>query len=112
MLNIYAKSMMKNLHFVIQKNCYACQINDPSQLHHELCLMATAEEKVAVCFDELFEMVDENDANQSCFNRIRHWFIQPLNNVHLSKVQLKSDLEWMQTLNQNFTELLKSTCYY
>ena len=38
---------------VIREKCTGCQMNEPNQLGHELCLMSSSEEQVNLCFGEV-----------------------------------------------------------
>ena len=42
---------------VIREKCTGCQINEPNQLGHELCLMSSSEEQVNLCFGEVYKRV-------------------------------------------------------
>ena len=35
---------------VIREKCTGCQMNDPNQLTHEFCLMASVLKQVNICF--------------------------------------------------------------
>ena len=42
---------------VIREKCTGCQMNEPNQLGHELCLMSSSEEQVSPCFGEVYKRV-------------------------------------------------------
>ena len=42
---------------VVREKCTGCQMNEPNQLGHELCLMSSSEEQVNLCFGEVYKRV-------------------------------------------------------
>ena len=42
---------------VVREKCTGCQMNEPDQLGHELCLMSSSEEQVNLCFGEVYKCV-------------------------------------------------------
>ena len=42
---------------VIREKCTGCQMNEPNQLGHGLCLMSSSEEQVNLCFGEVYKQV-------------------------------------------------------
>ena len=38
---------------VIREKCTGCEMNEPYQLAHDLCLLASVEEQANVCFREV-----------------------------------------------------------
>ena len=42
---------------VVREKCTGCQMNEPHQLGHELCLMSSSEEQVNLCFGEVYKRV-------------------------------------------------------
>ena len=42
---------------IIGGKCTGCEINEPNQLGHELCMMSFSEEQVNLCFEEAYERV-------------------------------------------------------
>ena len=42
---------------VIREKCTGCQMNEPNQLGHKLCLMSSSEEQVNLCFGEVYKRV-------------------------------------------------------
>ena len=53
---LYARTVMELLPSVVQENCYACEIDDPSQVHH-ICLMWTEQEHLYTYFELVFEKI-------------------------------------------------------
>ena len=45
---------LRKLLEVVKEKCTGCQTDEPSQLTHELCLLASAEEQVNQCFEEAY----------------------------------------------------------
>ena len=42
---------------IVREKCTGCQMNEPDQLGHELCLMSSSEEQVNLCFGEAYKRV-------------------------------------------------------
>lgn len=53
---MYARTVLDLLPDVIQENCYACEIDDPSQVHHT-CLVWTKNEHLYTYFELVFNQV-------------------------------------------------------
>ena len=49
--------LSKKLTEVIKEKCTGCEMNEPNQLAHEFCLLASVEEQVNVCFREVYKRV-------------------------------------------------------
>ena len=43
---------MNEFRHVLNEKCTGCQMNDRNQLEHELCLLASVQEQVNICFEE------------------------------------------------------------
>ena len=46
---------------VIREKCAGCQTDKPNQLAYDLCLFASAEEQVNLCFEEVYGRVQWED---------------------------------------------------
>ena len=42
--------LSEKLNDVVREKCTGCQMNEPNQLAHEFCLLASVEEQVNTCF--------------------------------------------------------------
>ena len=42
---------------VIREKCTGCEFNEPNQLAHDLCLLASVEEQVDTCFGDVYKRV-------------------------------------------------------
>ena len=51
--NMLSEKLME----VVREKCIGCQMNEPNQLGHELCLMSSSEEQVNLCFGEVYKCV-------------------------------------------------------
>ena len=51
--DILSEKLMK----IIREKCTGCQTDEPNQLAHDLCLFASAEEQVNLCFEEVYGRV-------------------------------------------------------
>ena len=50
----YYSQLSEKLLEVLTERCTACQTDEPNQLAHELCLLASTEEQVNLCFEEAY----------------------------------------------------------
>ena len=44
--------LSEKLNDVVRENCTGCQMNEPNQLAHEFCLLASVEEQVNTCLEK------------------------------------------------------------
>ena len=51
--NMLSEKLME----VVREKCTGCQMNEPNQLGHELCIMSSSEQQVTLCFGELYKRV-------------------------------------------------------
>ncbi len=58
---LFAKHILKELPEIVKEKCFGCQVDHPSQLQHDVCLMMTKAEKIEVCFDTALEQVNYVD---------------------------------------------------
>ena len=54
------------LNKVVTEKCTCCQMNEPSQLTHEFCLLASVEEQVNTCFEEVYKRVIWDEVLDNC----------------------------------------------
>ena len=57
---LYARTVLELLNDVVKENCYGCEVNHPSQVHHT-CLMWTSAEHLDVYFDLAFNKIKQED---------------------------------------------------
>ena len=50
--------LMNEFIHVLNKKCTGCQTNDREQFGHELCLIASVQEQVNICFKEAYNWVN------------------------------------------------------
>lgn len=55
---------------VVREKCDGCQTEQANQLGHELCLMASIEEQVDVCFDEAYNRVKWNNVLDRWYEKL------------------------------------------
>ena len=60
--------LSEKLREVIREKCTGCQMNEPNQLGHELCIMSSSEEQVNLCFGEVYKRVIWDEV----LDRLRH----------------------------------------
>ena len=52
--------------------CTGCQMNDHNQFGHELCLLASVQEQVNICFEEAYNRVNWNQVFELCQEKLRN----------------------------------------
>jgi hypothetical protein len=58
---LFAKHVVNILPQIIEEKCFGCQVNHPSQKHHDVCLMMDKDEKILTCIDEAMKRIKEED---------------------------------------------------
>ena len=51
---------------VLNEKCTGCQTNDRNQFGHKLCLLASVQEQVNICFEEVYNRVNWDQVFQLC----------------------------------------------
>ena len=62
--------LCEKLSEVIREKCTGCQTDEPNQLAHELCLLASAEEQVNLCFEEVYGRVHWEDVMDCWYKKV------------------------------------------
>ena len=62
--------LSKKLMGVIREKCTGCQTDKPNQLAHDLCLFASAEEQVNLCFEEVYGRVHCRDVMDCWYKKV------------------------------------------
>jgi len=57
---LYARTILDLLNDVVKENCYGCEVDDPSQVHHT-CLMWTQIEHLYIYFDLVYDKIKYDD---------------------------------------------------
>ena len=55
---------------VVREKCTGCQTDEANQLEHELCLLASAEEQVNLCFEEVYARVNWEDVMNCWYKKV------------------------------------------
>ena len=55
---------------VVREKCTGCQMNEPNQLGHELCLMSPSEEQVNLCFGEAYKRVIWDEVLDNWYKKV------------------------------------------
>ena len=55
---------------VVREKCTGCQMDEPNQLGHELCLMSSSEERVNLCFGEVYERVIWDEVLDNWYKKV------------------------------------------
>ena len=55
---------------VVREKCTGCQNDEPNQLGHELCLLASSEERVNACFETCYERVNWDNVMELWYEEV------------------------------------------
>ena len=55
---------------VVREKCTGCETDEANQLGHELCLLASAEEKVNLCFEEVCGRVSWDGVTECWYKKV------------------------------------------
>ena len=64
--------LMNEFGHVFNAKCTGCQTNDHNQFGHELCLLASVQEQVNICFEEVYNWVNWDQVFQLCQEKLRN----------------------------------------
>ena len=64
--------LMKEFRHVLNEKCTGCQTNDRNQFAHELCLLASVQEQVDICFEETYNRVNWEQVFQLCQEKLKN----------------------------------------
>ena len=57
---------------VLNEKCTGFQTNDRNQFGHELCLLASVQDQLNICFEETYKRVNWNQVFQLCQEKLRN----------------------------------------
>ena len=66
----HSDMLSEKLMEVIREKCSGCQTDEPNQLAHDLCLFASAEEQVNLCFEEVYGRVPWEDVMDCWYKKV------------------------------------------
>ena len=52
------KLLMNEFRHILNEKCTGCEMNDCNQFGHELCLLASVQEQVNICFEQAYSRVN------------------------------------------------------
>ena len=55
---------------VVREKCTGCQMNEPSRLGHEFCLMSSSEKQVNLCFGEMYKRVIWDEVLDNWYKKV------------------------------------------
>ena len=64
--------LMNEFRRVLNEKCTGCQTNDRNQSGHELCLLASVQEQVNICFEEAYNRVNWYQVFELCQEKLRN----------------------------------------
>lgn len=81
--------LQQQVSLLVPQKCYGCQVNHPSQIHHDVCLMMGLEEQVNVCFSDALENLNLAQVVNMC----KLYF-----DVHHKQMVDNVTMEWIRNL--------------
>ena len=63
-------ALCKKLLEVVREKCPGCQTDEANQIAHELCLLASAEEQVSLCFEEVYGRVSWDEVLDNWYKKV------------------------------------------
>ena len=64
--------LMNEFRRVLNEKSTGCQTNDCNQFGHELCLLASVQEQVNICFEEAYNKVNWDQVFELCQEKLRN----------------------------------------
>ena len=64
--------LMNEFKRVLNEKCTGCQRNDRNQFAHKLCLLASVQEQVDICFEETYNRVNWEQVFQLCQEKLKN----------------------------------------
>ena len=64
--------LMDEFRRVLNEKCTGCQTNDRNQFRHELCLLASVQDQLNICFEETYNRVNWDQVFQLCQEKLRN----------------------------------------
>ena len=64
--------LMNEFRHILNEKCTGCQTNDRNQFGHELCLLASVQEQVNICFEEAYNRVNWDQVFELCQEKLRN----------------------------------------
>ena len=64
--------LMNEFRRVLNEKCTECQMNDRNQFGHELCLLASVQQQVNICFEEAYNRVNWDQVFELCQEKLRN----------------------------------------
>ena len=66
--------MMDQFRRILNEKCTGCQTNDRNLFGHELCLLASLQDQVNICFEETYNRVNWDQVFQLCQEKLRNTY--------------------------------------
>ena len=66
--------LMDEFRRVLNEKCTGCQTNEHNQFGHELCLLASVQNQVNICFEKAYDRVNWDQVFQLCQENLRNTY--------------------------------------
>jgi hypothetical protein len=78
LVTCFAKHLENTMRDMIKKDCYGCQIDHPSQIQHDKCMMMSQEEKLDNYLNEAWSLISEEAVLHQWYKDLRDHSSPPL----------------------------------
>ena len=106
----YAVYLKRVIPDVAKELCYGCQVNHPSQVQHDVCLMMDDEERIDYCLEMAMTLLNESKVLK-LFRRVSSLdkcFLEPTYIYEKEwRSQLWKDDEWRKMVRQEILNLVR-----
>jgi hypothetical protein len=97
----FAQHLEDTMRDLIKKDCYGCQIDHPSQIQHDKCMMMSQEEKLDNYLNEAWSLISEEAVLLQWYKGLRDHSSPPLFAREIDRIEalLAKSKETKQTIS-------------
>ena len=89
---------------ISNEKCTGCQTNDRNQFGHDLCLLASVQEQVNICFEEAYNRVISDQVFELCQEKLRNTYSYGLCPfLPVASAEMEPQLRQIQEDNERIT---------
>ena len=66
----HCNMLSEKLNDVVREKCTGCEMNEPNQLAHEFCLLASVDEQMNTCFGEVYKCVIWDEVLDNWYKKV------------------------------------------
>ena len=108
LVSCFAQHLEDKMKDMIKNDCYGCQVDHPSQIQHDKCMMMSQEEKLDEYLNEAWSLISEEDVLLQWYKGLRDHSSPPLCAREIDRIEalLAKSKETKQT-NSYLTDRFK-----